>query len=91
MRVWNRMFAIGLVSAMGCGAWLSASNAADSFEDIGSGSTNNSWGVGTALSTGRRGSVHYDHASLDREIGGHLKPNSGSVQVDPMAIVEDLR
>ena len=34
MRVWNRMFAIGLVSAMGCGAWLSASNAADSFEDI---------------------------------------------------------
>ena len=34
MRVWNRVFAIGLVSAMGCGAWLSASNAADIFEDI---------------------------------------------------------
>lgn len=53
---------------------------------LGSGSTNNTWGLGAALPLGPWGAVHYDYAQVDRPFGGHMAPQSWAVVVDPVAI-----
>lgn len=61
-----------------------------SHNSIGSGSTNNTWGLGAALPLGRLAAVHYDYARVDRPFGGHMAPQSWAVVVDPVAIAKRL-
>ncbi len=62
-----------------------------SHNSIGSGSTNNTWGLNADLPIGRWGAVHYDYARVDRPFGGHMAPQSWAVVLDPVAMVRGMR